>query len=245
MEKPTYKLEGFEGPMDLLLHLISKRKLSITDVPILELVEQYLSYIRKFRETDLEVASDFLEMAARLVYIKTVSLLPVHEEAEQLAEELRGELLEYQDCKRMAGKLSEMAQGFSYFSRDPQETQMDLLYRRLHEPIELLRYYFVAAGKHQRKLPPPLEAFSGIIAHKIVSVSSRINHVLTLLGAKRRQPFLLLFGETRSRSEMVATFLAVLSLVKAKRVAVSGEGEAVQVSLLEKGDHTVIDNEWA
>ena len=71
MSSINYKIEVFEGPMDLLLHLISKHKLNIYDIPISELVEQYLLYVEQLKEADLEVASDFLEMAARLVYIKT------------------------------------------------------------------------------------------------------------------------------------------------------------------------------
>ena len=109
MEKIQYKLEVFEGPMDLLLQLISKKKVSINDVPIMEIIEQYLEYVRNMQEDNLEVSSEFLEMAARLIYIKTVSLLPVHEEAEKLVEELRGELTEYQDCKLVAGKLQKQA----------------------------------------------------------------------------------------------------------------------------------------
>ena len=81
MEEISYKLEVFEGPMDLLLHLISKHKLNIYDIPIFTLVEQYTDYVKRMQEEDMYVASAFLEMAARLVYIKTVSLLPVYEEA--------------------------------------------------------------------------------------------------------------------------------------------------------------------
>ena len=88
MEKIQYKLDVFEGPMDLLLHLISKHKLNINDIPIFELVEQYTDYVRQMEEADMEIASDFLEMAARLVYIKSVALLPVHEEAEELKRHL-------------------------------------------------------------------------------------------------------------------------------------------------------------
>ena len=84
METLSYKIESFEGPMDLLLHLISKHKVRIEDVPIMDLINQYLDYMKKLKEENLEVASEFLEMAARLVYIKTVSLLPVHEEADRL-----------------------------------------------------------------------------------------------------------------------------------------------------------------
>ena len=109
MEQINYKLEVFEGPMDLLLHLISKHKLNINDIPIVELVNQYLDYVRQMKNADFDVAGDFLEMAARLIYIKTVSLLPRQEEAERLKKELTGELIEYRDCKIMAEKLSRKA----------------------------------------------------------------------------------------------------------------------------------------
>ena len=94
-----YKLEQFEGPLDLLLTLISKNKLNIYDIEIAILVDQYLEQIKAFKESDIDIASDFLEMASRLIYLKTVSLLPKHEEAEQLKDELVGELLEYKVCK--------------------------------------------------------------------------------------------------------------------------------------------------
>ena len=82
MEQLSYKIDVFEGPMDLLLHLISKHKLNINDIPIVQLVNQYLDYVRQMQEQDFDIAGEFLEMAARLIYIKTVSLLPRHEEAE-------------------------------------------------------------------------------------------------------------------------------------------------------------------
>ena len=102
MEKISYKVEAFEGPLDLLLYLISKHKLDIYDIPIVELVDQYIAYVRSMENDDLYVASEFIEMAARLVYIKSVSLLPVYEEAEELKRELTGELIEYRDCQLMA-----------------------------------------------------------------------------------------------------------------------------------------------
>ena len=84
MEKLSYKIEAFEGPLDLLLYLISKNKLNIFDIQISELLEQYLQQIDVMKERDMDVSSEFLEMAARLVHIKSVSLLPKHEEAEEL-----------------------------------------------------------------------------------------------------------------------------------------------------------------
>ena len=232
MEKLSYKIDVFEGPMDLLLHLISKHKVSINDVPILDLVEQYLEYVRAMQREDLDIASEFLEMAARLVYIKTVSLLPVHEEAEELEKELRGELLAYQDCKYLAGKLEKQANGFGYFEREPVRFPPDMRYTRLYEPYEIYKAYISAVGKGKRRLPPPVEAFSRIVAHRIVSVASRISFLLdTLRGGK--QNFLSLFAKSGSRSEMVATFLAVLSLAKAKRVTIEGDGEHAVIELTE------------
>ena len=100
----SFKLDVFEGPLDLLLHLISKHQLNIYDIEISVLLEQYLSYIDSWQEADMEVAGEFLAMAARLIYIKTVSLLPKYDEADELKKELTGELIEYAVCKMMAEK---------------------------------------------------------------------------------------------------------------------------------------------
>lgn len=239
MEKLQYKLEVFEGPMDLLLQLISKKKVSINDVPIMEIIEQYLEYVRQMQDDNLEVSSEFLEMAARLLYIKTVSLLPVHEEAEKLVEELRGELTEYQDCKMVAGKLQNQAKGFDFYSRPPEEIEVDMTYTRIHEPFEIFKAYLAAVGKGKRKLPPPIEAFRGIVAHKIVSVSSRIGFIIDKFKSKKKHRFLSFFEESESRSEMVATFLALLAMAKAKRVQIDGSGDDVEITLLEGGEESI------
>lgn len=223
MEQLQYKLEVFEGPMDLLLSLISKHKLDIYDIPIMELVEQYTDYVRRMQEADMDVASEFLEMAARLVYIKTVSLLPKNEEAEELKRELTGELLEYRDCQIMAGKLAETANGFELFTKTPDTIEADMTYERLHDPFEILSAYQSAVGKNRRKLPPPVEAFTEIVEKKIVSVHSRISFLLTKLAGRGKQTFSSLIRASESRSEMVATFLAVLELIRDKKVTASGE----------------------
>ncbi len=232
MEAISYKLEVFEGPMDLLLHLISKHKIDINDIPILQLVEQYLEYIRAMEISDMNIASEFVEMAARLVYIKTVSLLPVHEEEVQnLKEELQGELLEYQDCKTMAKKLSEQVD-LDHLSRQPQKIPPDMKYKRLHEPIEIFRAYLSAVGRGKRNLPPPIEAFTAIVAHKIVPIASRVKYIMTKLFKQKKQKFNDFFITSQSRSEMVATFLALLSLTKDKKITVTGEGEDMEIEML-------------
>ena len=142
MEKISYKLDVFEGPMDLLLHLISKHKLNIYDIPIVTLVEQYIDYVRQMQEEDMYIAAEFLEMAARLVYLKSVSLLPVYTEAEELKQELQGELIEYRDMKLLAGKLSENTEGFGTFIRQPEKIDPDQTYKRLHDLEELFSAYF-------------------------------------------------------------------------------------------------------
>ena len=245
MEQISYKLEVFEGPMDLLLHLISKHKLNIYDIPIIELVEQYIDYVKQMQAEDMYVASEFLEMAARLVYIKTVSLLPVYEEAEELKKELTGELLEYRDCQLMAGKLAKQTEGFDRFVRNPITIDIVPTYTRLHEPAELLRAYLNVVGKKMRKLPPPIEAFKGIVATKIVSVESKIQTIFRKLKRKgNKQSFKNLFTDAESRSDMIATFLAVLELAKVKKVYLDGEGEGMRVELLAEDFSDLNAHEW-
>ncbi len=250
METISYKLDVFEGPMDLLLHLISKHKIDINDIPILLLVEQYLDYVKQMQEEDMEVASEFLEMAARLVYIKTVSLLPVHEEeADALKNELQGELSEYKDCKLMAQKLQEKAEGFDYLSRKPEKFAPDMTYTRSHEPFELLKAYLAAVGRGKRNLPPPIEAFSGIVAHKIVPIRERVGFIMNRLFRGKKQRFRSFFEKAESRSEMVATFLALLSLTKDKKIILNEVEGDLEVEMVDSDinfdveEHYINDNE--
>ena len=239
MEQISYKLEVFEGPMDLLLHLITMHKLDIYDIPILQLVDQYTDYVRRMQDEDMEVASEFLEMAARLVYIKTVSLLPVYEEAEDLKKELQAELLEYRDCKILAGKLSQMTGGFDYGVRAfPEEVDPDMSYKRLHEPDELLRAYSVAAGKKLRRMPPPFESFKAIVAKKIVSVGSKIDSIVSSLKNKRKRKLMDIYREAKTRSDLIAAFLAVLELAKNKTIYITGDGDDAGIELLEGNENS-------
>lgn len=244
MEKISYKIDVFEGPMDLLLHLISKHKLNIYDIPIVTLVEQYVDYVRQMQEEDMYVASEFLEMAARLVYLKSVSLLPVYTEAEELKNELQGELIEYRDMKLMAEKLSENTEGFSAFIRKAEKIEVDQTYRRFHEISELFDAYVSAAGKKLKQLPPPIEAFREIVVKKVVSVSSKISNIFKKLSSKNKKTqWKSLFSDAESRSDMVATFLALLELTRSKKVKVLGDGEEAQVELIDS-DFTDVSEEW-
>ena len=232
MDSLTYKLEVFEGPIDLLLHLISKHKLNINDIPIIELVDQYLDYVKQMEEADFDIAGDFLEMAARLIYIKTVSLLPRHEEAEKLKKELTGELIEYRDCKIMAQKLSKQTEGFNRFVRNPQGGWVNYDYERFHEGSELLDAYINVAGKAQRRLPPPIDSFKQIVARKFVNVASKVRTVMRKLWSGKKVSFLSLFEGAQSKSDIVATFLAVLELAKTKKITIEGTMENPDVTIV-------------
>ena len=236
----NYKLEGFEGPLDLLLQLIARNKYNIYDIPLLDLIEQYLEQIEKFKQDEMEISSDFLEMASRLLYIKTVSLLPKHDEVVKLKEELTGELLEYMVCQQMAAKFATMQDGFDMFIRKPTEYEFDKTYELVHPKDVMYEAYIAAVGRGQRRLPPSTAPFTKIVAKKIVSVSTKIVFVIRNLfkGGKKRMSDL--YKTANSRSELVATFLAVLELCKANRVKVDGDGEDQEITLI-KG-HKKNDN---
>jgi segregation and condensation protein A len=236
MEKLSFRLPVFEGPLDVLLFLISKNKLNIYDIPITELLRQYIEYLNILHEMDLDVASEFLEMASKLVQIKSSMLLPKYEgEDNDPRNELVTALIEYQTAKAMALALGGRCEGFNAFVREPQEVEHDETYHCKHKPDELLKAYFAVAGKARRRLPPPASAFQKIVAGHIVSVSSRVVHILKRLIREGRQGFSMMFEDSTGRSEAVATFLALLELIKNKRVVVE-QDDNINVVKLSKGE---------
>lgn len=229
-----YKTEEFEGPLDLLLQLIARNKLNIYDIKISLLVEQYLEQIKLMQEHEMDVASEFLEMASRLLYIKTVSLLPKHEEVEQLKQELTGELLEYQVCKKVAETLSAMTDGFDTFVRLPEPFEADKTYVLTHDNVDVYNAYVTAMGRMDKRIAVPTKAFTKIVAKKIHSVSSKIIFVMRNLWGKGKKRLLNLYKSAKDRSELVATFLAVLELTKANRVVVSGNNDEMEIELIKE-----------
>ena len=217
----TFHVADFEGPLDLILTLISKHKLNIYDIEISVLVDQYLAAIQEMQET-ADLTSEFLEMAAHLVLIKSKELLPKHDEADAMKDELTGQLLEYQIYKSMAAMLAEKNVMHLQFIRSPQEIEADMTYRRRHETEELLAAYFSVVGKSARRMPPPKEAFAQIVQHRVVSVRSRIVLLLDRLYRKDSEALTDLYATAEDRSELVATFLAVLELIKDSRIQVDG-----------------------
>lgn len=229
----SYKLEGFEGPLDLLLALIAKNKLNIRDIKLSVLIDQYLAQIDSFRKQELEIKSEFLEMAARLIYMKTVSLLPRQDEIEKLTRELTGELIEYSICREMAAKLSQRTDGFDLFVREPGEYDFPQSYALVHTPDTLYTAYMEAVGRGRRRLPPSDTPFTKIVAKRIVSVSEKIVFVLRNLVRRGNSTVMGLYKSAKSRSELVATFLAVLELCKSNRIEITGEtAETAEIKLI-------------
>ncbi len=235
-ETLSYKLDVFEGPLDLLLNLIAKNKLNIYDIPIAELLEQYMAQIHEMQAADMDVASEFLEMAARLVHIKSVSLLPKKEEEAALKQELTGQLLEYQQCKEAAMRLRERF-SLDGIVRAQTDIPADLTYKRHHKPQELLSAYLSMLGKKKPPEPQkPEDTISKLITRRVVSVASQLVFVLRSLWKKRHVSLKELFRGKNDPSERVAAFLAVLELVKDKRLRVDGDGEDCEIKLTNGGE---------
>lgn len=235
MEKISFVLPVFEGPLDLLLHLISKNKLNIYDIPVSELLQQYLDHIEKMKENDMEIASEFLEMAAYLVYIKTVSLLPKHEEeANSLRLELTGQLLELRAAKIAAEQLAQNA-CYDIFVRQSTEIEYDYKYTGKIEADSIISAYFMAVGRGKRSLPPDEKIFDRIVKRKVVSVASKVIYVLRKLWSGKKVKFRSLYENAQNKSELVAIFLAVLELVKGNRVAVHQQSGEVSLKLIDGG----------
>ncbi len=228
-----YKLPVFEGPLDLLLTLISKNKIDIYDIQISDLLDQYMEQINLMQENQMDIASEFLTMASRLVYIKSVMLLPKYEEeAEELKKELSGQLIEYAVCRKIAAKLG-VSYDFDTFFRAPSPVEFDLTYNRVHPSEDIAKAYVSAVGRGKRKLPPSEQAFSGIVAHKIVSVNGKIIHLMRRLRHGKKLEYHEIFEICEGKSDLVATFLATLELVKGKRIRIEGSGENAVVRMIE------------
>lgn len=228
MTQLSFRLSDFEGPLDLLLHLISNHKLDILDIEISELLRQYIDFIENRTDRNLEVTSEFLEMAARLVHIKTVMLLPRHEEeADDLKNRLTGELMEYQLCKLAAQQLYTLAEENRVYVRAPMQLEADMTYRLTHPASVLLEAAASSTGKAVRRRALQPTAFSGIVKRRVVSVNSRIIHLMRKFYRNPNSRFKALFDDQKDRSELVATFLAVLELIKGGRITISEDGESV------------------
>jgi len=234
-----FHLEHFDGPLDLLLHLIAKNKVSICDIPIAVILEQYMAVLQEAGAMDLDVAGDFIAMAAQLLYIKSRMLLPRSEEEAQ--EDPRAGLvemlLEYQRIKETAPFFREKGEtGRDIFIREQEQTGQSP--RQYHQTVtDLVRAAGRMLNKARQRVPPSASAFAGIAGREPVPVEGRITIILRLFLQRTRLRFLRLFDNAASRSEIVATFLAVLELSKTRRIRLEGEGEETELILMDgKGE---------
>ncbi len=232
MEQLKFSLEVFDGPLELLLHLISKNKVSIYDIPISLILEQYMDYIEDLKKMDLEVSSEFIEMAARLMWIKSKMLLPKTDmEEEDPRMSLAEALAEYKRYKKVldAFREDQKAAGITYV-RKTEHLEFDKQHKLTYETDVLTEAYRNVLRRADRALPPPMKSFAGIVGKPIASVPARIIGILRSLKRKVTCSFRSLFSSARSRSEIVATFLAVLELSKSKYVEMDSRSDDVYLT---------------
>lgn len=223
MEKMQYKLESFNGPLDLLLHLITKNKVSIWDIPIVEITEQYLEAIEGIEDSALEDTSEFLVLAAQLLYIKSKMLLPkpeTDEEEEDPREELARRLEEYKLFKEASASLRKSEFSTRYMFFKPEEKIEFPLpeYDRHHEVDELLEAFAAIMARKERKKKPEKRAFSGIVGREKVSVEDMVEKVCKYLAKTPKLNFKSVFKPDDSKPEMIATFLAILEMIKLNKI---------------------------
>ncbi len=247
MEQLSFRVEAFEGPLDLLLTLIKKNKVNIYDIPISEILEQYLEVIAQMEALDLEVSSEFLVLAATLLQIKSRLLLPAEDEeedGEDPREELVRRLVEYKRFKEKAEYLRGRENiGYTRFYKAPEYIERPVVpFDYSTVSVEnLLISYKVSYMKLERKLPPPKKSFEGIVGHEKVSVKSRVANIWKKLVEKGKTKFIELFRGIKSRPEAVASFLAVLELIKLKKVAIEGERDNLEITRIAQDDEISLD----
>lgn len=226
------KLEVFEGPLDLLLHLIEKNKLNIYDIPIVVITEQYLEYLKSMEKLNMEVTSEFLVMAATLLNIKAKMLLPVHEEEEEdPREELVQKLIEYKKYKYAAKELEERIQGPNIVLTRPQQVPLDMVFEEPKAKIEdllsqvtlkqLYDIYMRMVLNQKNKIDPIRSQFKSITKDKF-TVEQKIDYLIEKLQLLKRFSFRGMV-KNKSKSEAVTTFLALLELIKMNEVLISQE----------------------
>ena len=211
-EELTFHLEEFEGPLELLLALVSKHKMDLHNIPILELIDQYTRTVEA-------------EMAAHLVEMKSYLLLPRSTEGERMKQELTGQLIEYDQCRRMASALRAAAEATPTFVRQPMQLERDETYALNHLPQVLADCWESLMGRAPVRRMPTQAVFEPLVTAPQVSVSSRVVYILRRLIAGGAARMSQLFARSQSRSTNVATFLALLELVRGGRVTLGPKGE--------------------
>lgn len=232
----TVKLQAFEGPLDLLLHLIEKNKVNIYDIPIVEITEQYIDYIREMERQDLNVVSEFLVMAATLIDIKCKMLLPkeVDEEGEEIdpRAELVEQLLEYKMYKFMAEELKDrqMEAGRSLYKNPtiPEEVlnyvaPVDINELLSEITLKKLNSIFKNVMKRQEDRIDPIRSQYGNIEKEDVSIEDKFIDVEQFILENKEFTFRELLNRQSTKMEIVVTFMVVLELMKAGRIRILQE----------------------
>lgn len=256
MSEPQYRLEGivhtrsedredFEGPLDVIFLLLSKNKIEIQDVSITAILEQYLAYLEEMKRLDMEIASEFITMASHLMLIKTKMLLSAaeQEEAENELDLLRQSLIERQRKEAMEQIRLAIAEleprneiGRCLFTKEPEPVRRENGYRYQHSVQDLLRALDAIAERNQRQLPPPSQNFKGIVGKEPYPVTKKANEVVRRLVLRGVERLRNLFKGNKSRSEVVATFLAILELCKTNAVTLEDDinGDNPNIRLLDE-----------
>ena len=257
MDNPIYKLEkvvqakgsepleDFEGPLDLILYLLSKNKIEIQDIPIALILDQYQAYLEQRQRMDLEVASEFIAMAAHLVYIKTRMLLNLEDEEAQsemdalirsLEERQRGDT--YAKVKVLTEKLGPMGEfGRDIMTRNPEPMERGKIYEYDQQPGDLIiAMQEVADRRGQLDAQPDLKPFDEIVRREPYSVETKAREIFRRLKTGGITRFLLLFPGSRSRSELVATFMAVLELCRSRTIRLAGPAADCTVACREDSE---------
>lgn len=241
------KLEAFEGPLDLLLHLIEKNKVDIYDIPIVEITEQYLDYIRQMETEDMNVMSEFLVMAATLLDIKCRMLLPreVNEEGEEEdpRAELVQKLLEYKMYKYMSFELKDMqvdaAKSFYKETTMPEEVEAykpPIDYEELIGDLTLakLQQIFKAVIRRQEDKVDPVRSTFGKIEKDEVNIDEKSVYVQDFIRTHKRFSFRALLEKQHSKMEVIVTFLVVLEMMKIGKLTVEQESIDDEITVISK-----------
>ena len=227
MAEVNLKIEQYEGPLDLLLALISKHKIDIFDIPIAEICEQYNAYLDSMQKLDMEVAGEFIVMAAELMLIKSRMLLPMPEDGEDPRKVLVDALLEHQRAKQTAEFLKKQSE--IYFDRftKPAEEQTDPTYHREHA-VSLLQEAFdriTLRLEAERAQKAEVKLFKTLQEERFYTVEEKMDLLTETLRRVPRITFDSLFTDVHSRGEVVAIFLSVLEAVRFGFVDVFRENE--------------------
>lgn len=227
MEALTFKIEDFEGPLDLLLYLVGKNKMDLRNIDLMALIDQYSAAIAAMQRNQMDIASEFIDMAAHLVQMKSALLLPRAPEAERLKAELTGQLIEYSLCKQVAADLGARARAQYTAVRAPLPLEGSAPYSRRQTPDKLVQAWFNLMGRSLRRQKPTQQRFDPLVTTPVVSVGSRVIHTLRGLLKGTIRHFTQLFSKAESRSTNVATFLALLELIRDGRVSMDGSGALI------------------